>query len=190
MKYISVYTIMAPKQPYPSMIDLQSSISDVDQLLTSYKQAHQSYVTDVQSGLHKESKLQLTKLKTLNDRIDSRLEYIKQTSHKINDQENIYKNNTTQIDGNISSIFDAVRKNKKQLRQLQSQHNFHKGEIESANLAANSNYAHLVIFFIIYAVVAYFLMTAINTNESGQVEIIILILGISIFIYYFLENTF
>jgi len=190
MKYISVYTLMAPKQPYPSMLDLQASISDVDQLLTSYKQAHQSYVTDVQSGLHKESKLQLAKLKTLNDRIDSRVEYIKQTSHKINERENTYKNNTTQIDGNISSIFDAVRKNKKQLQQLQSQHNFHKGEIESMNLAANSNYAHLAIFFIIYAVIAYFLMAAINTKKSGQAETMILILGISIFIYYFLENTF
>jgi len=181
---------MGPKNPYPSMIDLQASISDVEQLLTSYKQAHQSYVTDLQSGLHQESKLQLAKMKTLNDRIESRLEYIQNTSHKINTRENVYKNNIKQIDNEISSIFSAVRKNKTDLKNLQSRRNFHKGEIETTGLAANSNYLHLVVFFIVYAIIAYYLMNAISTEQSGKAETMILILGVSIFIYYFMENTF
>ena len=83
--------MVSQSNPYPSMIDLQVSISDVEQLLTSYQQAHQSYITDLKAGLHKESKLNLDKMRTLNDRIISRLDYIQEISNKISSQESIYK---------------------------------------------------------------------------------------------------
>ena len=178
---------MSPPQ---SIIDLQVAISDVEQLLLTYQQTHASYVTDLKSGLHTESKVNLAKLTSLNARIESRLNYIQETSKILQDKNITYRNDITTKDGDISSLIETIQKNTTELRNLQSRQNFQKKEVESTKLLADSNYYHLVGFFIIYAIIAYFLIQMFTTDSSGRAETIILILGISIFIYYFIDYAF
>ncbi len=181
---------MSPPQKPQSIIDLQTAISDVEQLLLTYQQTHASYVTDLQSGLHTESKVSLAKLKSLNERIESRLAYIQETSKKLQHKKSQYRSDITTNDGDIAALIEQIRKNSRELQNLDSRQHFQKKEVETTKLLADSNYYHLVGFFIIYAIVAYHLIKTFTTEDSGRSETIILILGISIFIYYFVDNLF
>lgn len=181
---------MSPPQKPQSIIDLQTAISDVEQLLLTYQQTHASYVTDLQSGLHTESKVSLAKLKSLNERIESRLAYIQETSKKLQHKNAHYRSDIKTNDGDIAALIEQIRKNSRELQNLDTRQHFQKKEVETTKLLADSNYYHLVGFFIIYAIVAYHLIKTFTTEDSGRSETIILILGISIFIYYFVDNLF
>lgn len=178
-----------PQKPQ-SIIDLQSAISDLEQLLLTYQQTHASYVTDIKSGLHKESNVNLNKLESLNERIESKLNYIKSTSKELQEKNILYKNDITTTEADIAELIEHIKTNKIELKNIQSRHNFQKREVETTKLSADSNYYHLVGFFIIYVIIAYFLIKTFTTDSSGRAETLILILGISILIYYFIDNTF
>ena len=182
---------MSPAQKAnPSILDLQVAITDVEQLIMTYQQTHASYETDLRSGLHTKSRESLAKLKELNDKIESRLKYIQTTSEDIKKKNTLYGRSITTADGEIASILGEIKKNKIELKNLQTKQNFQRREMDTTRLLVDSNYYHLVGFFIIYAIIAYFLVKTFATESSGGAETIILILGVSIFIYYFIEYTF
>ena len=182
---------MSPTQnTNPSMLDLQGAISDVELLIMAYQQTHASYVTDLEAGLHTKSSESLSKLKTLNDKIKEKITYIQTTSADIKNKNSLYKNSITTTDAELDAILDDIKNKNTVLKNLQKQQAFQHKEIETTRLLADSNYYHLVAFFIIYSVIAYFLIKTFATESSGSAETIILILGISIFIYYFIEHTF
>ena len=182
---------MTPMQKSnPSILDLQVAISDVEQLMMVYQQAHASYEADLKAGQHTKKNENLAKLKRLNEKIESKLKYIQTTSKDIKTKNTLYGNSITTSDSEIVSILDEIKKNNTKLKNLQSTQQFQRREIDTTRLLADSNYYHLVGFFIIYAIIAYFLVKTFATESSGGAETIILILGISIFIYYFIEHTF
>ena len=182
---------MSPTQnTNPSMLDLQEAISDVEQLIMTYQQTHASYVTDLKSGLHTKSSESLAQLKTLNDRIEEKIHYIQTTSNDIKNKNSLYKHNITTTDSELDSILHDIQNKSSELTNLQKKQAFQHKEIETTRLLADSNYFHLVAFFIIYSIIAYFLIKTFAIESSGSAESIILILGISIFIYYFIEHTF
>lgn len=174
----------------PSILDLQGAISDVEQLIMTYQQTHASYITDLQTGSHTKSSESLATLKTLNDQIEQKITFIQTTSADIKNENVLYKNSITTTDAELDAILDDIKNKNTVLTNLQTKQNFQRKEIDTTRLLADSNYFHLVAFFIIYSIIAYFLVKTFATESSGSAESIILILGISIFIYYFIEHTF
>lgn len=174
----------------PSIIDLQVAITDVEQLMLTYQQKHETYVTNLKAGLHTKSADSLATLKILNKQIETKLIYIQTASAGIKTKNALYGNGITTSDGELDTIIGEIQKKNIVLQNLQTKQNFQRREMSTTKLLADSNYYHLVGFFIIYSIMAYFLVKMFTTETSGGAETIILILGASIFIYYFIEQTF
>jgi hypothetical protein len=182
---------MTPAQKSnPSILDLQVAITDVEQLMLTYQQKHETYVTNLKAGLHTKSADSLATLKILNKQIETKLIYIQTASAGIKTKNALYGNGITTADGELDTIIGEIQKKNIVLQNLQTKQNFQRREMSTTKLLADSNYYHLVGFFIIYSIMAYFLVKMFTTETSGGAETIILILGASIFIYYFIEQTF
>ena len=94
----------------PSILDLQVAITDVEQLMLTYQQEHETYVTNLKAGLHTKSAASLATLKILNKQIETKLIYIQTTSADIKTKNALYGNGITTADGELDTIIGEIQK--------------------------------------------------------------------------------
>lgn len=175
---------------YPTIAKLKQVELDIDLNLNAYKDAHTNYLNNIKSGNTTQANQNLKQLDKINNDLISLLGnaemLMKEAYPKGQSDQAKSKYNLNQI----LEMSNQLNKEAKEIQQMSDELHDVEGNLSISKITQRTNYVQYFIMLILSIVVIGFTAHTIITNDSSNIENVILILAIVAISYYVYERYF